>query len=103
MNQLCKTTLVILGVIAISACSSDPPPAPQAQQKAQYTPMNETVTWQNPDSGNYGTVTPVREGTTASGAYCREFQQTITVGGKTEEGYGTACRQPDGSWKIAGS
>ncbi len=60
-------------------------------------------TWVNPDSGNRGTITPkrtyqVRRGTTTS--YCREFQQTITVGGKTERAYGRACRQPDGSWKI---
>ena len=32
--------------------------------------------------------------------YCREFTQTIEVGGKKEEGYGTACQQPDGSWKV---
>jgi surface antigen len=36
----------------------------------------------------------------ANGTYCREFQQTITVGGQTQEGYGTACKQPDGAWKI---
>lgn len=33
MNQLCNKTLAILGVLALGACSSDPPPAPQAQQK----------------------------------------------------------------------
>lgn len=73
----------------------------QAQSSAQHAPINETISWRNPDSGNYGSITPVREGQTSSGAYCREFQQTITVGGKTEQGYGTACRQPDGSWQIA--
>ena len=62
-----------------------------------------TSKWVNPDTGNRGTVTPkpayqVRRGATTS--YCREFQQTITVGGKTERAYGRACRQPDGSWKI---
>jgi len=31
---------------------------------------------------------------------CREYQQTITVGGRTERAYGTACKQADGSWKI---
>ena len=56
--------------------------------------------WRNPDSGNEGTVTPVRTYRTASGVYCREYQQTITVGGKTESGYGRACRQPDGTWRI---
>jgi len=24
----------------------------------------------------------------------------VTVGGETEQAYGTACRQPNGSWKI---
>jgi surface antigen len=34
------------------------------------------------------------------GAYCREFQQTVSIGGREERAYGTACRQPDGSWKV---
>jgi hypothetical protein len=31
---------------------------------------------------------------------CREFQQTIVVNGQEQPGYGKACRQPDGTWKI---
>jgi surface antigen len=34
------------------------------------------------------------------GQYCREFTQSVTVGGKTEQAFGRACRQPDGAWKI---
>ena len=60
----------------------------------------ETIAWNNPESGNYGNVTPVRDGTSGSGLYCREFQQVITVGGQTETAYGTACQQPDGTWRI---
>lgn len=60
----------------------------------------QTSSWTNPDSGNSGTVTPQKAYQTASGGYCREYQQTVTVGGKTQDAYGTACRQPDGSWKI---
>jgi len=56
--------------------------------------------WRNPDSGNSGTITPVRTYQTASGQNCREYQQAVTIGGKTESAYGTACRQSDGSWKI---
>ena len=56
--------------------------------------------WSNPDSGNHGSVTPVRTYQKPSGQYCREYQQTVSVGGRTERAYGTACRQPDGSWKI---
>jgi len=59
-----------------------------------------TSTWSNPDSGHSGTVTPQPAYQTSSGDYCREYQQQITVGGRTETAYGTACRQPDGSWKI---
>lgn len=35
-----------------------------------------------------------------SGQYCREYQQSVTIQGKTQEGYGTACLQPDGSWQM---
>ena len=74
--------------------------ANQAVVEAHEAPLGETIVWNNPDSGHTGTVTPVRDGTSSSGLYCREFQQTITVGGRTETAYGTACRQPDGTWKI---
>jgi len=60
----------------------------------------ETSSWSNPDSGHSGTVTPEPAYQTSAGQYCREYQQQITVGGKSETAYGTACRQPDGSWKI---
>lgn len=56
--------------------------------------------WRNPDSGNSGTITPTRTYKDNSGDYCREYTQTIKVGGQTKQGYGTACRQPDGAWKV---
>ena len=74
--------------------------AAQAGQQALAAPMGQTITWNNPDSGHSGTVTPVRDGTDSTGAYCREYQQTIVVGGQTQQAYGTACRQPNGDWKI---
>ncbi len=72
----------------------------KASTRATTAPIGQPISWRNPDSGNSGTVTPTREGTAANGDYCREFQQSVTVGGKTEQAYGTACRQPDGSWKV---
>ena len=71
-----------------------------AQTSLENNKVGETASWSNPDSGNKGTVTPVKTYQTAEGQYCREYQQTVTIGGKTEEAYGTACRQPDGTWKI---
>ncbi len=59
-----------------------------------------TAAWSNPDSGHSGTVTPTRTFQTASGQFCREYQHTVTIGGKTESAYGTSCRQADGSWRI---
>jgi surface antigen len=56
--------------------------------------------WQNPQSGNSGVIVPSNYYQASNGQYCREYTQKISVGGKTQEGYGTACRQPDGSWKI---
>ena len=57
-------------------------------------------TWRNPDSGNQGTITPTRTYEVASGDVCREYQQTVTIGGKTETVVGRACRQADGTWRI---
>ncbi|MBI3707248.1 MAG: glycine zipper 2TM domain-containing protein [Proteobacteria bacterium] len=74
--------------------------ARQAQTRANAAPIGQQITWTNPESGNSGTITPRREGNDATGNYCREYQTTVTVGGKTEQAYGTACRQPDGSWKV---
>ncbi len=71
-----------------------------AQQRAHTAPIGETVNWNNPDSGNSGSYTVVRDGTSTAGRYCREYQQVITVGGRQENAYGTACQQPDGSWEI---
>ncbi len=72
----------------------------EAEQRAYAAPLNETIIWNNPNSGNSGYVKPIRDGRTQQGQYCREFQSEITVGGQREQGYGRACQQPDGSWKI---
>jgi len=75
--------------------------AQQAYTQATTAPIGQTIRWSNPKSGNHGTVTPVREGTKAdTGEYCREFQQTVVIGGREEEAYGIACRKPDGTWEV---
>jgi surface antigen len=71
-----------------------------AHQALESTPSGVTTQWRNPDNGHTGTVTPRRTYQTASGQYCREYTQTITIGGRPQTSYGTACRQPDGQWKI---
>ena len=56
--------------------------------------------WRNPDSGNSGYIVPTRTYIAEGGRNCREYTQTIKVGGKTQEGFGKACRRNDGSWEI---
>lgn len=79
----------------------------QDQEKHYATTQNaletqktgQTSTWTNPDSGHSGEITPTRTYTSADGMPCRDFTQTIYVDGKYEQIDGTACRQPDGTWK----
>lgn len=74
--------------------------ARRTQQSALETNRSGTTsTWKNPDTGASGTVTPSRA-FERDGRQCREFTQTVSIGGKTEKAYGTACRQSDGSWQI---
>ncbi len=73
-----------------------------AQMTFEKAHTGQTSSWQNPDSGNSGTITPTKTYQAASGQYCREYQQEIVIGGEKHQSYGTACRQPDGSWKIQG-
>ncbi len=68
----------------------------------ERVPDGEPVVWRNPDAGADYRMTPVESYTDRNGQYCREFQPTVTIGGRTEQAYGTACRQPDGSWQVVG-
>ncbi len=87
--------------VGMSLDRADAMYANQAAQNAFETyPSGQTSTWQNPDSGNYGNVTPTNTYRASSGEYCREYQQTITVQGQSQQAYGTACRTQDGSWRI---
>lgn len=73
----------------------------QTSQRALETGQpGQALPWNNPKSGNSGVVIPQAPYKNDAGQYCREYQNKITVGGQTQSAYGTACRQPDGSWQI---
>ena len=69
-----------------------------AQARATTSNVGEKIIWHEGNAS--GSVTTTRIGTSTSGRQCREFQQTVTIGGQTETAYGTACQQPDGAWEI---
>jgi surface antigen len=60
----------------------------------------QPLPWNNPQSGNSGTITPSNYYQAQNGQYCREYSQNINVGGRASQAFGRACRQPDGSWQI---
>lgn len=75
----------------------------QASQPA-YAPPPQTY-YAPPPAGYYGQApiqaTPASDVyQTQSGQYCREYQSSVRVGGQMQYGYGTACLQPDGSWRV---
>jgi surface antigen len=75
----------------------------EAEQKAHTAPIGEKIVWNNPDSGHSGSVTPIRDGRNAqTNAYCREYQTRVVIDDRKQTVHGTACRQPDGSWKVVG-
>jgi hypothetical protein len=73
------------------------PAAPPAAASAAPAPapMGQGIQWSNPPAGNAVAAKPP-----AGARECREFQRTIIIDGKPETAFGTACRQPDGTWRI---
>lgn len=71
----------------------------RAQQALEKSRTGDTTSWVDPDSGGTVSITPTRT-YPKGGTHCREYTSEVIVGGKREQAYGTACRQPDGTWKI---
>jgi len=67
-------------------------------QAVTTTPVGSQAQWTNTHDVTY-TVTPVKN-YHRHGRYCREYRTKVRIGDKVRNAYGTACRQPDGSWKI---
>jgi len=72
----------------------------RAQQTLENNRLNHTTSWRNPDTGNEYKVTPTRTFNGANGP-CREYVTEAVIEGRREGVYGTACRQPDGTWQAA--
>ena len=74
-----------------------------AEKALDTAAVGESITWENQanESGPaHGSATVTRQGSNSEGRTCREFQQTVTVGGREEQSYGTACRDENGDWKL---
>jgi len=67
----------------------------------ESAPSGPAVNWRNPDSGRSGSIVPgpaVQQG----GMQCRQYTHTVHIDGRSQTVRGTACRNPDGTWKSVG-
>ncbi len=91
--------LTALSFVALNALNESQQRAhEEAMIQATSAPIGDAIEWEQ--GGSRGSVVPLRDGQTPDGRQCREFQQNVTIGGRDEEAYGTACIQPDGSWQV---
>lgn len=100
-----RTAATIVGAVAGGALGNaigrdmDQTDRIRAAQALEVSRTGEPVSWRNPDTGHEYTVVPTRTYRTAEGP-CREYTVNTVIGGRPEKVYGTACRQPDGSWQA---
>lgn len=101
-----RTAAIIAGTIAGAYIggavgrSMDETDRLKANQALETSRTYQPTSWTNPDTHASYTVTPTRTYQASSGDYCREYTTEAIIGGKRETVYGTACRQPDGSWQA---
>lgn len=69
-------------------------------QALETQAVGQPAYWQNANTGANYTVTPTKNVTVDGNQYCREYRTTAIISGKKQQMYGTACRQPDGAWKM---
>jgi surface antigen len=62
--------------------------------------VGQPAYWQNNNSHAAYKVVPVKNVSVNGNKYCREYRTVADIAGKKQQMYGTACRQPDGTWKA---
>jgi surface antigen len=70
-----------------------------AAQAVAYGPVGQPVGWASPTYGTQYQVTPVRQ-FAVNGTTCRDYTANAAIDGRWQQVRGTACLQPDGSWRM---
>lgn len=68
------------------------------QRSLERTRNGETTAWRNATTRAAGSITPTRTYLAVGGDYCRDYVETITVGGQSGQMRNTACRDEHGLW-----
>jgi len=106
-NSDVRTAAIIAGTLAGAAIggavgqSMDATDRMMAAQTLEGVRTGVPSAWHNPDSGVDYQFTPTRTYETSAGP-CREYTMDALIEGKRETVRGTACRQPDGTWRVQG-
>lgn len=87
------------GVSGLFVFDFSPPPPRRVYAPPHRVYAKPPVVYQAPPPVVYRAPPPVSY-QAAPQNYCREYTMTTMVGGRPVEAYGTACMQPDGSWRI---
>lgn len=70
-------------------------------QALEYGQPGAATPWDNPQTQHRGQIVPGKPYVQA-GLNCRTYTHTIYISGQPQTARGTACRQPDGTWKTVG-
>jgi surface antigen len=104
---------VVITFAAFAGCAGPPAPkllhadltdsdvtlaAISMEAALEHASHGETHTWRNPDTGHAGAVMPQRTYLSEAGAYCRDYQETLTIDGRSASYESTACRDAEGMW-----
>ncbi|MGI9420193.1 MAG: hypothetical protein ACR2RA_20405 [Geminicoccaceae bacterium] len=65
------------------------------QRTLDHAPDGTTRRWTNDESGHSGAITPMRSYIAATGQYCRDYQEDISIGGQSQQFRYSACRDED--------
>lgn len=65
----------------------------------EYVRPGDEFRWQGSNADTRGVIS-VGRGYQVNRLECRDYSNTIYVGGRAQVARGVACRQPEGTWRI---
>ena len=71
-----------------------------ASEVLAHSAKDQSVPWQNPNTGASGNITPLETSYTEGGQRCRDFLASYVHGSAQEWLQGTACHVSQGNWEV---
>ncbi len=88
--------------VGLSLTEEDRKIALQAEYEAlEYGRAGQPTRWDNRRAAMAATI-KVGQIYQVNRLDCREYTHTVSIGGRNRVVHGTACRQPDGVWRVLG-